>query len=658
MNFWHMQLHQDNEKWDWAREKEVLQETGYIGMGVWDEGWPSNPQQTNFEKNMKVGDIVAIRRGSEWIALTRVLGDYEFYESEQTTELDWFKRRRKVDVLDWYDSSIYGFERCGSTQGTLTKCNMSTNAEALTNQTIKKWYERVMEDNTINEVVKLLKYKNQVILQGPPGTGKTRLAKLIAKSLTDIERKGKPQDILDNLVQSFDSSTDKVQSNRAKNNKLLIEFRNAFPAESLGSMTLDDFSIGKGKNDSFCWWIERGLEDLGKFSPGSSNNYPIYWSKDKNEYVVNKKVGDDIKNEESVIKIIANQLVKLVQETDLETSIAFFGKSFTLKILNSYYPDRYFPINSENALNNVLKLFGAYDRTMNLIEKNKKLYAIYHDKKDEFKKDITVNEFAGLIWNNFNLKEGELLSETDEVMTQGQYKVIQFHPAYTYEDFVRGVVAETNEDGNIYYKVENKVLAQFAKKAYENPNSNYVLIIDEINRANLPSVLGELIYALEYRGETVESMYELLDKDDEDGQSHNTGRNITLPKNLYIIGTMNTADRSVGHIDYAIRRRFAFYDVPPTIEVIKFAKAKALFKQVQALFKTDGSGHLSSDFNTNDVQLGHSYFLPSNEEMSEHDFHIELKNKLDYEIKPILLEYIKDGVLLDSARENVEALNV
>lgn len=648
MSFWHMQLHPDNDSW--GLEREVLEKTKYIGLGDWKE--KRKAQQLSFQNEMHIGDIVAIKRGETPIALVKVIGEYEYRENPNK-DFDWFERRRKVEILDWYHSE-YKLYVAG--RKTLTKCDM--NSSAKTNKSIRKWYGMAMDKIQINEVAKLLKYKYQIILQGPSGTGKTRLAKLIAEDLTHIEQKGKPQDIIDNLVQSFDSSTDTVQSNRTKFKKLLTEFQKTFPTDSLKDITVDEFAIGNGKNDSFCWWIERGLEDLGKFFPGSSNNYPIYWSKDKNQYVINKKVGDDIKDEESAIKIIANQLVKLVQETDLETSIAFFGKSFTLKILNSYYPDKYFPINSENALNHALKLFGAYDRKMNLIEKNKKLYAIYHDKKDEFKKDITVNEFAGLIWNNFNLNDGELLSETDEVITQGEYKVIQFHPAYTYEDFVRGVVAKTNEDGNIHYKVENKVLAQFAKKAKENPNSNYVLIIDEINRANLPSVLGELIYALEYRGETVESMYELLDKDDEDGQSHSSGRNITLPKNLYIIGTMNTADRSVGHIDYAIRRRFAFYDVPPSVEVINFAKAKALFKQVQALFKTDGGGHLSSDFNASDVQLGHSYFLPSKKDMPEQEFYIELKNKLDYEIKPILFEYIKDGVLLDSARNVVEGLNV
>lgn len=237
---------------------------------------------------------------------------------------------------------------------------------------------------------------------------------------------------------------------------------------------------------------------------------------------------------------------------------------------------------------------------------------------------------------NLNLKTGEDISEKNEVISQGEYQIIQFHPAYSYEDFVRGIVAETDDNGNISYNVENKVLADFAKKAQEDPNGKYVLIIDEINRANLPSVLGELIYALEYRGEPVVSMYEY----------GNSGREIILPKNLYIIGTMNTADRSVGHIDYAIRRRFAFVDVQPNETIIENQKAKSLFKDVDSLFKE----HISPDFQKDDVMIGHSYFLVQDDN--------KLKIKLDYEIKPILKEYLKDGILLESASEKIEKLKV
>ncbi len=172
---------------------------------------------------------------------------------------------------------------------------------------------------------------------------------------------------------------------------------------------------------------------------------------------------------------------------------------------------------------------------------------------------------------------------------------------------------------------------------------NYVLIIDEINRANLSAVLGELIYALEYRGEKVESMYAI------DGKNE-----LILPPNLYIIGTMNTADRSVGQIDYAIRRRFAFIDMLPkslTGEVDNFDED--LFKKVSAFFIENieeyitnpnvalkKSEYLSDEFSPEDVWIGHSYFIikKENREM-----------RLNYEIKPILREYIKDGIL----KENV-----
>lgn len=222
-----------------------------------------------------------------------------------------------------------------------------------------------------------------------------------------------------------------------------------------------------------------------------------------------------------------------------------------------------------------------------------------------------------------------------------QIKIVQFHPSYSYEDFVRGITVKNN-NGKLEYKTENKILAQFAKNALES-NLPHVLIIDEINRANLPVVLGELIYALEYRGQAVETMYSV--------ESDN-GNKITIPENLYIIGTMNTADRSVGHIDYAIKRRFAFVDVLPTEAAILNKKAKELFKLVSQIFvnKVEGekenSEYLAPDFNCKDVQLGHSYFLLR--EGTEEEQLTELSMRLQYEIMPILNEYVKDGLLLES----------
>lgn len=214
--------------------------------------------------------------------------------------------------------------------------------------------------------------------------------------------------------------------------------------------------------------------------------------------------------------------------------------------------------------------------------------------------------------------------------------LVQFHPSYTYEDFVRGIVAKTNEESDgIIYLAENKTLGILAENALNDYDNKYVLIIDEINRANLSSVLGELIYALEYRGEAVESMYAV----DDDNQ-------LILPPNLYIIGTMNTADRSVGHIDYAIRRRFAFVDVLP--ENLKEKQGlvnfhEALFLAVEKLFNE----HTSPEFEVKDVQLGHSYFIDkSNEENG-----VGMDIRLEYEIKPILLEYVKDGVLIGKGKD-------
>jgi len=207
-------------------------------------------------------------------------------------------------------------------------------------------------------------------------------------------------------------------------------------------------------------------------------------------------------------------------------------------------------------------------------------------------------------------------------------KIIQFHPSYTYEDFVRGIVANTDNNGNIKYEVKDKILMKIAKDARENPEDNYVLIIDEINRANLSSVFGELIYALEYRDEDIESMYAV--KED---------KYISLPNNLYIIGTMNTTDRSLGNIDYALRRRFVFQKILPNENLLE-GKTKDLFSSVKSIIES----HITPGFNVEDVMLGHAYFLGN------------LDKNLEYKIKPLLKEYIKDGILKNSATKEIDSL--
>ncbi len=235
---------------------------------------------------------------------------------------------------------------------------------------------------------------------------------------------------------------------------------------------------------------------------------------------------------------------------------------------------------------------------------------------------------------------GDKIKQAEFINTNHQIEIIQFHPAYTYEDFIRGIITEP-ADGKLNYVPKDKLFLELVYKAKNDDSKKpYVLIIDEINRANLSSVLGELIYALEYRNQTFKSMYA-----DKEGDYK-----VSIPDNLYIIGTMNTADRSVGNLDYALRRRFAFYDVLP--KVIKDDSfEQPLFEIASKLFvkeikdKVDElvtSEHLCLEFQDRpqDIWLGHSYFFKK----GDVDFTLRIK----YEIVPILLEYIKDGILNNS----------
>ena len=128
---------------------------------------------------------------------------------------------------------------------------------------------------------------------------------------------------------------------------------------------------------------------------------------------------------------------------------------------------------------------------------------------------------------------------------RGRRMLVQFHPSTSYEDFFEGYRPETGTDGAMAYRLTPGPLARLAERAAADPGRRFVMVIDEINRANLPRVLGELLFLLEYRDESVATLY----RPDEEFE---------LPSNLRFIGTMNTADRSIALIDAALRRRFHF----------------------------------------------------------------------------------------------------
>lgn len=133
-----------------------------------------------------------------------------------------------------------------------------------------------------------------------------------------------------------------------------------------------------------------------------------------------------------------------------------------------------------------------------------------------------------------------------------QVKLVQFHPSYTYEDFFEGFRPVQGDDGALTFDLHRGPFRRLVDAAKEHSSDPYFLIIDEINRANLAKVFGELYFLLEYRDDAISLLYSANDKD-----------TFRLPKNVFIIGTMNTTDRSIALVDAAMRRRFAFVELHP-----------------------------------------------------------------------------------------------
>jgi len=627
MIYWHIQM---NQPWGRGNQKidsilMLKQADPIIGTGEWDDF-----QCRNFKgegaKALKEHDIILVREGANPIALCKVTGKYFSDKNlENKYHHNWY---RSVEILSWYNEG----QSFPQPQSTLQRLQDS-NTDSW--KFINAFYKKTIQNNKMTGIKNLIEYKKQIILQGPPGTGKTKLAKEIAKQMIENDRIFSDQDILNNI-----NINESVKSTGGKKSYQVLEVKEIErkikikrESETEDYTTFNDIinaynsKLWESKLDQN---NERRAASIAKF---------IH---DKLEY----------KNESEQIKLIQFHpsytyedfvrgiITKPNPEGEglvYETENKLFGEFANNAYQNYILTRPGFKTSKEQTKFNLNRFISSVIDNIDSSSESK-----YHLNENVYIFSVDNNRFKykGDKWHTHPNGLNMNFSELEKIIDSGlrdRADIVKFD---TLNSLTRSHATYYALVIDNYYSFleKNQITIE------EIQEKKFVLIIDEINRANLPSVLGELIYGLEYRGQKVESIYEI------DGKN-----SLIIPPNLYIIATMNTSDRSVGHIDYAIRRRFAFVDVlPKDLSEEEPNFNSELFKLVKGLFTTDDyhtrSNHLSTEFEPKDVALGHSYFIDKTEEGGS------MAIRLQYEIKPILLEYIKDGILKESARTVINDL--
>ncbi len=427
------------------------------------------------------------------------------------------------------------------------------------------------------------------------------------------------------------------------------------------SSALDRFDLSKvslyannnEEGDTGYWWVNANpkIWSFSSLPVGSSQSYSLFNENGNKRRIfqnfLDAKAGDLIIGYESnpIKQVVA--LGKISSEQDGEK--IYFEKTEGLtnpidySVLKSY-PELEKMEYLQNPQGSLFKLTkGEYDFILDLIRDENPISAsettIEKYSKEKFLDEVYMSEdrYEGLV---------EVLRNKKNVILQGapgvgktftakrlaysimkekddsRIEFVQFHQNYSYEDFVMGY--KPSEDG---FKLKHGIFYRFCKNAENHPDKDYFFIIDEINRGNLSKIFGELLMLIEndYRGTGVTLAYD--------------GLSFSVPKNLYIIGMMNTADRSLALIDYALRRRFSFYEIEPGFGsegFINYQKKLCnetfdeLINKISELNeeikkdRTLGKGFC----------IGHSYFCDKEECTDEW-----MKSVVEYDIIPMLSEY-------------------
>ena len=448
--------------------------------------------------------------------------------------------------------------------------------------------------------------------------------------------------------------------------KLRDELESALRQVDLSEISLYAKSDDEGTDGFHCWWLT-AKPKIWSFSDtpvGEVMSYSLYNENGNKRRIfqnfLDAKAGDMIIGYEAtpVLKIVA--IARVTAEQDGEK--LYFEKVEGLASPIDYQTLRECPELErmeffQNPQGSLFKLTrGEYDFIMDIIRDENPvqqeaandpytsedfLREVYMTSADytkiqavlRNKKNIILQGAPG-VGKTFAAKRlaWSMMGEIDE----SRVEFVQFHQNYSYEDFVMGY--KPVEDG---FELRNGIFYRFCQRAANQPDKDFFFIIDEINRGNMSKIFGELLMLIErdYRGTKATLAY--------------NGLPFSVPKNLYIIGMMNTADRSLAMIDYALRRRFSFFDMEPGFDSEGFRQYQASLNNetLNALVERvkDLNKEIAADKSLGKgFCIGHSYFCGQDTCTDEW-----LDSIVNYDILPMLSEYWFDDTAKLQRWENI-----
>ncbi|WP_335994155.1 McrB family protein, partial [Acinetobacter pittii] len=676
MNYWHIQLHPDS-RLDVDTLKAILMKKQVIGMGEYWEDKKGNSviDPKLFKNDMKIDDVVMVRDGSTPVALVKVKGD-AYIEHNTDDEFDWFKLRRQIEILGFYEEdeknllyqilTAYGKSHIQA-PGTLTCCNGSN----ATNNFIVKWYKlrtykRLMENIKLSEErqthIKVLwnKFKNE----------------------TKEEEKKFNKDEVEKLISEW-----KLYKHKILNDTLsLDDYTNI-----LGSST----AIMPG--GYLCNFLERTTRIvLGSSKPGTAFNFEVKLNDDNSTYHIKSVNKSNATRQDAELYFnekIKGLLKSIVSKTDplekiyLIENSNYSAKQVLMKLAVLDNLSDFLYIYSTQWLEELYNEFIDSDAE-EIFRKNyqvclvaKKLLDVNEQDKNEL---VLLSRFLWRFVNSKSIADtnnpnvilygppgtGKTFSVKSSLdfVCQGdtsRYEVLQFHPSFTYEDFIEGIKPKgVSKDGNIRFELVNGIFKNFCIKAKKHPEKDFYFVVDEINRANLSMVFGETLSLLEkdYRQDTenknlIRTQYSALIEDliKEDNkfkdlayEIHNNEVKFGVPKNVFFIGMMNDVDKSIDAFDLALRRRFKWIRKDCDYEVIEEEtrfKGKDQFNNIGLYVKACEklNDYISKDLGLGkSYEFGHSFFMKISDIAKRKDItnnNIEILFNLY--LRPTLKEYLR-----------------